>query len=189
MSSPTSGYSPSWGICHPSRRSSARSRLLIVGLWIFTQRLSSAGRAPEWVLVWLPLLPVATLTLSGFAGLGVYMTLPVAVFLYTRSRQRWLYWLATPIIFWGLLSVMVAYMAERTAIREVVWSERAGLGARLESLRGISERLHWIDLGDPSDAALVDRRLNQNHLVGLAIEEHQRGATPLLGGASLTRRR
>jgi hypothetical protein len=161
--------------------------LLIVGLWL---RLVEAERARDvglYAQVWmmLPLLPLATLTLGGFAGFGISWVFSVIAFAFVRSKHRWAYVAAAPIVLFFGLSLFVAYMSERTAIRDAVWTQQSGLSERFDRVQRVIDALEPIDLTKVSHVEAIDSRLNQNYLVGVGVLRHRDGVTDLLHGSSI----
>jgi hypothetical protein len=76
-------------------------------------------------------------------------------------------------------------MGERTGIREVVWQEQAGLLDRIDRASSIITKFELLDLASPTQVRALDDRLNQNWLVGLAIESHEDGGVPFAYGGTV----
>jgi hypothetical protein len=72
-----------------------------------------------------------------------------------------------PLIYLGL-SVFVTYMRDRTEIRATVWGEQS-LADRFERLSATVTTLEWFDPGNFHHLQRIDGRLNQNWLVGAAV--------------------
>src|SRR5258708_4408855 len=117
-----------------------------------------------------PVLPLATLITGGFLGYGIYWVLSVVAFLFVISRHRIRFYAAAPFLVYAGLSLFVAYMGQRTGIRELVWEKQAGFTERFDRVGGIFTHLHPLDLTSPVDLRALDARLNQNVLVGLAVQ-------------------
>ncbi len=161
--------------------------LLVIGLWL---RLYGAAQRNELkraaqTLLLLPLLPMATLSAAGFIGYGVYWVLAVLAFFYVISRNRVAFYVAAPVAVFLGLSFFVAYMGQRTGIRDVVWSEHASIGDRLGRISQIFTRFAPLDLTAPQDVAALDDRLNQNLLVGAGMERHESGESPFVYGETV----
>lgn len=161
--------------------------LLIIGLWVI---LYGALREGDCRRVWitmpvLPLLPLATLVTAGFIGYGVYWALSVLAFLYVVVRRRGWFYFAGPLIVYLGLSLFVTYMGQRTGIREVVWDREAGIAERLERVSTIITDFKFLDLGSSAHISALDGRLNQNVLVGLAVEHLQGGWVEFAYGATV----
>ena len=153
------------------------STTLVVGMWL---RLYSATerrdrRSALMTLAMLPMLPLATLVTGGFIGYGVNWVLSVVAFLFVISRRRIWYYLGAPIVGILGLSLFVAYMGERTGIRDLVWEQKASYSDRFERMGQIITNFKLLDLTDPTHRAALDGRLNQNFLVGAGVMQYQRG--------------
>jgi hypothetical protein len=161
--------------------------ILILGLWLVLYGAAVAADKHRTVptLVLLPLLPLATLVTGGFLGYGVYWVLSVVAFLFVIARQRMLFYLGAPLAVYLGLSFFVTYMGERTAIREVVWQEQTTLFDRLDRASTLVTHFQMLDLNSPVHVAAIDGRLNQNDLVGAAVESHETGWAHLAYGATV----
>ena len=166
---------------------SAFATLVIVGLWLV---LYGAARSVDRgttvaTLAALPLLPTATLVSGGFLGYGIYWILSVVAFLFVISpRRRWFY-LSAPIAAFLGLSLFVTYMGHREEIRELVWQRQAGLFDRLERVSRLVTDFELLDLSSHQHAFALDRRLNQNHIAGIAVMRHEAGRADLAYGATV----
>src|SRR5258708_6915960 len=132
-----------------------------------------------------PVLPLATLITGGFLGYGIYWVLSILAFLFVISRHRARFYAAAPFVVYLGLSLFVAYMGQRTGIRELVWEKQAGLPQRLERGARVFPSLHPLDLTSPVDLGTLDSRLNQNVLVGLAVEHIDSGWAQFAYGATV----
>jgi hypothetical protein len=161
--------------------------LLILGFWLMLYGAAESGdrRRTRIVLALLPGLPLATLVTGGFLGYGIYWVLSILAFLFVISRHRARFYAATPFVVYLGLSLFVAYMGQRTGIRELVWEKQAGLPQRLERVAGIFTSLHPLDLTSPVDLGTLDSRLNQNVLVGLAVQHIDSGWAQFAYGATV----
>src|SRR5581483_4816549 len=72
------------------------------------------------------------------------------------------------------LSFYVSYMRDRGEIREVVWGGRP-LDERVEQVWGTIVEMEWFNPSDQVHLWQIDRRLNQNGFLGLAVERLARG--------------
>jgi hypothetical protein len=161
--------------------------LLILGLWL---RLDAANRTRDHkafalTLAALPALPLATLVSAGFIGFGVNWIISVFSFVFVHSRRRWLYVAAAPLVVVAGLSLFVAYIGERSAIRDAVWARQSGFGERFDRVAGIVSTLELLDLDNPQHAWALNSRLNQNELVGVGVLRHRAGVVDLLYGATV----
>ncbi|MEJ0067178.1 MAG: hypothetical protein WDM85_18675, partial [Caulobacteraceae bacterium] len=166
---------------------SAIGSLLIVGVWVFFYDATARSdhRRTLLLLAALPLLPLSTLATGGFLGYGTYWLIAILAFLFVIAPNRRVFYIAAPFAVWLGLSLAVAYFAERSDIREAVWQERAGFGERFSRISEIAKSFELYDINNPSHLHAIDIRLNQNWLVGLAVQRHEEGATEFLHGASV----
>ena len=128
-------------------------------------------------------MPLVTVVGQGFLGYGFAAMLTVFSFVASFFRPRWkVVVLATVLGFLGL-TVYVNYMRDRREIRAVVWSG-ASVQERLDSLKTTFSTAEWFDAKSVEHLNLIDTRLNQDYLIGAAVEyigsgfaEHARGTT------------
>lgn len=129
------------------------------------------------------LLPVVTVIGQGFLGYGFAAMLTVFAFVASFFRPRWrVLVLATALGFVGL-SVYVNYMRDRKDIRAAVWGGAAVVD-RLDQLKATYATAQWFDLHNVDHLNLIDARLNQDYLIGAAVDyigagfaTHAQGAT------------
>lgn len=166
---------------------SAFATLLIVGLWFLLYRavLQSEQRRTLATLAVLPLLPLATLVTGGFLGYGVYWVLSIIAFLFVIARRRQWFYIATPVAVFLGLSLFVTYMGQRTGIRELVWEEHAGLMDRLDRVSRLVTDFRLLDLSAREDIEALGGRLNQNWLVGAAIDRLDNGLVQFAYGSTV----
>ncbi|HEY2483241.1 MAG TPA: hypothetical protein VGI30_13755 [Caulobacteraceae bacterium] len=165
----------------------AIATLLIVGLWLqlYAARVLQRPILAIAVLAILPFLPLVTLAAGGFIGFGVYWALSVMTFFYVVAKRRIWFLVSMPLVTFLGLSLFVAYMGERSGIREVVWQEHADLGARLERISAMAARFEFLDLGNTSHLWALNERLNQNYLVGMGINRQRMGAVDFEYGGTV----
>jgi hypothetical protein len=161
--------------------------LLIVGvslrLWIAHRQ----GRTLKfWVTAMLlGLFPVITIIRDGFIGFGTYWMLASMSFAYALSKRRVGYFLVAPFAVYLALSVFVNYMASRTAFRQAVWYQQVGLTDRFVRLEQMFANFQWLELDNPLQREVIDGRLNQNLLVGAAVERLELGNVSYARGSTL----
>jgi hypothetical protein len=165
----------------------AWATLLVLGLWLI---FYGAAAAADWrptvtTLALLPLLPVVTLVTKGFLGMGIIWGFNAVVFLFVITRRRIWFYLGAPAAAFLGLSLFVTYGGERDGIREVVWQEQASLLDRIDRASSIITNFQLLDLSSPTQARALDLRLNQNWLVGLAIEFHEDVGVPFAYGGTV----
>ena len=158
---------------------SSAGGLLPMGLWfwLYAAHITHDRRRFMLGLAMLPLLPLSTMIDGGFIGFGVYWVIAIAAFVYCIVPRKRLFFLLAPVILGFGLSFAVAYFGERNALRESVWIQQAGIFDRLSRVSQMGERFEWLDLGNPDHVAPLNERLNQNILVGQAIERREIGLT------------
>jgi energy-coupling factor transporter transmembrane protein EcfT len=133
----------------------------------------------------LPLLPLVTLTQGGFLGFGIMWAVTVAAFLFAQSKRKAAYIFAAPAVFFIGLSLFVNYMAARDDLRQLVWYEQASLGDRLQRIADVFVNFELLDLSNSRHREAIDRRLNQNFLVGAAAARLESGQVEYASGATL----
>jgi len=166
----------------------ALGSLMIVGtclrLWVANRMQNSA----KWwkTAIILPLFPLITLLREGFIGFGTYWMLSAICFAINQSRRARLssYFLAPIVVFFGL-SVFVNYMESRTEFRQLVWVQHAGFEDRIDRVANMFRNFQFLDFSNPKQVEAIDGRLNQNVLVGLAIERLKSGAVDYASGATI----
>jgi hypothetical protein len=161
--------------------------LLLVGACL---RFWIANESANWPKFWstmvlLPLLPVTTLTQGGFLGFGTMWAVTIAAFLFAQSKRKMAYIFAAPAAFFIGLSLFVNYMAARDDIRQLVWYEQASLGDRLQRIADVFVNFEWLDLSNWRHREAIDRRLNQNFLIGVAAARLESGQVEYASGATL----
>jgi hypothetical protein len=145
--------------------------LAVAGLGLKYWNARTAGDR-RWAAIWLlaaGLFPIMTVLGQGFLGFGFAASLCVVVFAVSWSRLRWLQVCAGFLVGYLGLSVYVTYMRDRTEIRDVVWSAGT-LERRVERLLHTASRPEWFNLFHVEHLQRVDQRLNQNFLVGSAVD-------------------
>jgi hypothetical protein len=159
--------------------------LIIVGACLQSWVASKLGKRSWLAILLLPLLPLATLLQGGFIGFGIYWALAILAFLFSQSKRRVGYVLGTPIFLFLGLSLFVNYMAARNEIRELVWYQQASLGEKLEKVADVFQNFEWLDLSNSRHSDAIDKRLNQNFLVGAAVERLESGQVEYALGSSM----
>jgi hypothetical protein len=166
---------------------SSLSSLLLVGaslrLWVAYQ---SKNRFKFWTTIaLLPGLPLLTVIKDGFLGFGTYWLLAITCFGVNQSKQRVGYYLLAPLVGFVGLSLFVNYLAAREDLRQLVWRQQAEVGDRFNRVVRVFEEFEWLDLSNSKHRNLIDLRLNQNELVGLAAARLDSGAVDYANGATI----
>jgi hypothetical protein len=154
----------------------AAQQLLVVGLCLACWHAWRRGRGGALVALLLvtALLPFATIVFTGFLGYGAVAAMVVYVFVSGFVRPRWKVVAGCVLVTYVGLSFYVSYMRDRGEIREVVWGGRP-LDERVEQVVATVRDIEWFDPGSEAHLFQIDRRLNQNGLLGLAVERLARG--------------
>jgi hypothetical protein len=162
--------------------------LIVVGACL---RLWVAQEGRDWLKWWtticlVPLLPLSTVIYAGFLGYGTYWALTISTFIFAQSRQRLLYFSLAPVVVYVGMSVFVNYMDARQDLRKLVWYQQSSLADRLDRVENIFQNFEWLDLSNKKHRESIDGRLNQNFLVGAAVERLKSGRTPFASGATIS---
>jgi hypothetical protein len=128
------------------------------------------------------LLPFITIVSRGFIGYGAMAVLTVITFIVSFTRVSVRTACAALLVVYIGLSFYVSYMRDRTEIRKVVWGGEP-LESRVTRVYTTFSTLEWFDSRNEKHLSRVDERLNQNFLVGSAVdwlsitEDYARGET------------
>ena len=136
-----------------------------------------------WVAVTC-LFPLVTVVTQGFLGYGFVAMLIVASFAASMQRSRAKAALAGMLLLYAGLSVYVTYMRDRSEIREVVWGGER-VEARVDQLQSTLINMEWFDPMQIDHLNRIEKRLNQNHLVGAAVVWLDEGNIEFAGGGTL----
>jgi hypothetical protein len=159
--------------------------LMLIGVCLQNWVATKTGKRSWFAIILVPLMPLATLLQGGFIGFGTFWALAIVAFLFSQSKRRAIYVFATPIFLFAGISLFVNYMAARGEIRELVWYEQAGLSAKLERVATVFRDFEWLDLSNSRHHDAIANRLNQNHLVGAAVERLESGQVEYAYGSSV----
>ena len=75
-------------------------------------------------------------------------------------------------------------MAARQEVRQLVWFQQASISDRLERVAGIFQNFQWLDFSNERHREAIDSRLNQNILVGAAVNRLDFGYVDYAFGAT-----
>ena len=179
-------FSPAGG--WPTVRATVASgqQLVVIGLCLVCWRLWRRGwrQGLGWLLAATLVLPMATVLYSGFFAAGATAALVVFIFVasFYQPRRR--------LVIWGIvlayigLSFYVSYMRDRGEIREVVWGGRP-VEDRLEQVLQTVATAEWFDPTSSTHLYQIDRRLNQNMFVGVAVDRLRQEGDFALGSTIL----
>ncbi len=161
-------------------------RLAIAGFclwWLARWQAGQKGRS--WiVLASAALVPFFTVSLDGFMGYGVFFLMCLACFVSVYYRPRWHLLVVAPAALLVGMSLYPAYLSVRTSLRHAVWGG-ASYSERLEKMALIAGEYQWFDPDNPAHLRAIDMRLNQNILVGHAVNYLEAGGTEYGEGETL----
>jgi hypothetical protein len=129
-------------------------------------------------------LPLLTVMTAGFIGYGIAAATAILSFIANFYRPRWRVLVAGLVLSFIGLSLYVTYMRDREAIREVVWSGQP-LAARVERVRLTLSTFEWFDWHQREHLVRIDDRLNQNLLVGAAVQYMDAGLARFAYGQTI----
>lgn len=165
----------------------AAQQLLVVGVclicWIAWKE-NNRQRLRFWLVVAFSF-PLLTVLLHGFLGFGTTMTMVILFFIVRFFKIK----VKTVII--GLLlaylglSVYLSYMRDRGDIRGVVWTG-GSFSERINAAKNIVLKPEWFNLFSLEHLEMIDSRLNQNVLVGAAVDHLSAGKVDFAQGKTLT---
>lgn len=137
-----------------------------------------------WLLIAL-FFPFITLATSAFIGFGVHSLIVVVAFVFTQTRTGVLRALTVLLAVYMGFSLFVTYMREREQIRGAIWYEQVGYEQRLEKIFRIFTDFKFFDATNPEHLNEIDRRLNQNWLVGSSVRYIDAGNIEYAHGETL----
>ena len=160
--------------------------LIVVGLCLACWKTWYTKDRKE-LLLWLGIsscLPLITLIALGFIGYGATATLLIFIFVSSFYRPRWHTLIIACLIFALGLSVYVTYIRDRTLIRNTVWGGQ-DFTSRYERIAKTILNFELIDFSNQRHLEAIDVRLNQNILVGQAVEYIEAGSANFAEGETL----
>jgi hypothetical protein len=153
--------------------SATAAQLVVAGCclqsWMAWHRSGKAGllrTLPQTLLI-----PAVILVRQGFLSYGVLALSTIMLFVAQFFRPRWILAVGTVIFGYLGLTVYVSYMRDRTDIRSVVWAgETTSLSDKIQAGWHTLTTLEPFDSRNPDHLMYIDGRLNQDGLVGAAVE-------------------
>ncbi len=123
--------------------------------------------------------------LRGFVASSVSACISVATFLLVRYRPRRTIVLGfVGCVLLGL-SLYPNYMRMRGEIRLAVWGGQR-IEQRVEVISSITQEWEWFDTRQDSHLEAIETRLNQNYLVGRAVQQIDCGNVALANGETIS---
>ncbi len=165
---------------------SVLNQLLLLGICLGMWNAWHARRRFAFVLwvVALGALPVMTIVFQGFIGFGTVALMTGLAFLASFFRPRWVVVVVGVVFVVVGLSAFVTYFRDRDQIRRVVWGNESFEERTAQFLETFSE-FEMIDPANPRHLNSIDSRLNQNWLVGAAVENLLNGKADFRNGGTL----
>jgi hypothetical protein len=162
------------------------SNLALVGLMIKSWRSWQQGDRKSFRL-WIALAsvyPLLTIVTQGFIGFGIFNTILVVTFVAGFYRPKWkLIVIGLASVYLGL-SIYVTYMRDRGDIRNTVWGGES-YGSRVDQLKETFSKPEFFSLNEDEHLERVDLRLNQNWMVGAAVNQLQSKRVEFAKGETL----
>jgi len=132
----------------------------------------------------IPLLPILSILTRGLMGIGAMMAFAVLLFLARFIRAKLKTIIIGMIVGYISLSFYVTYMRDRPQLRGVIWS-RAPAMDRIMALQKTFFEPEWFNPFNFTHLATVDERINQNILVGMAVEHLKTGSIDYARGYTI----
>ena len=164
---------------------STAATLVVVGFCLkcwnaWVQQAQS--RLWTWLVITV-VFPIVTVTAQGYLGYGLAAAATIMAFAASFYRPRWKVVLFGFIMAYGMLSVYVTYMRDRNDIRASVWGGET-LEQRLTRLGNTFSSPEAFNVNDPVHLARIEDRLNQDALIGRAVDFIAAGREPYAGGST-----
>ncbi len=162
-------------------------QLLVVGVclicWIAWKE-NNKQQLRRWLLISF-LFPVATVLTQGYFGFGTNMTMVILFFIVRFFKIKLKTLVVGVILVYLGLSVYISYMRDRGDIRSAVWAG-SNFADRIYAARNIVLQPEWFNPVDLRHLEIVDSRLNQNVLVGAAVDNLNLGRIDFSYGKSIS---
>ena len=145
-------------------------QLVVAGL-VLSCWMAWRERKPFKIAGWLALsllLPITTVLTSGFLGYGIVAILTVVTFVIGLVSSPWKIVVGGTALTYLGLSLFVSYMRDRNDIRQSVWGEES-YEDRANRVSETLSTFEWFDPDNHKHLERIDDRLNQNYLVGAAV--------------------
>lgn len=161
--------------------------LMIAGLCLISWKAWQYNRRRA-LLRWLMLalvFPLLTTVGQGFLGYGITAMMIVMSFAGSFYRPRWKVLVGALLSIYLGLSLFVTYLRDREELRRIVWEERESFGVRLLYIQHMITDFELFDLHNEEHLWRINARLNQNVLVGEAIDYIGNGNESFAQGSTI----
>ncbi len=163
------------------------SSLMVVAVGLSCYLAVAEGNLP-WAALVLGLsgvlFPLVSMLQGGFIGFGTNSVITVFSFFAVKFRPRWVLVPLTFVLCFFGVSVFVAYFKGRNEIRSTVWGDEA-YALRFKAVSDAAEGFEWFTPGNQTHVAMVNGRMNQNVLVGAAVERLEMGHVEFANGQTV----
>lgn len=165
---------------------SSGTQLVIVGICLFAWLgwHTRNNRMFYTALALAGLLPIGTILQQGFLGYGAAALTTILCFNGSFIRPRWKVAVAALVVGYLGFSAYVTYMRDRNDIRSTVWGGES-MANRLGMVMNTVMDAEFINIRDPQHLNRIDIRLNQNLLVGAAVENLHSGVVSYARGETV----
>jgi hypothetical protein len=172
------------GVASISALLSALTSLTTIACFIWIWLEDTNLRSKFALLASLVVFPMYMLIVGGFLGFGLTFVASIVIFFVILKRTNIILVISAPLILFAVFSFTVSYLSARTEFREVVW-DASSIDQRVAAFDRLVGQFEWFDSNDINQLRMVDIRMNQNWLVGVAIESVETGKTEISNGKSL----
>lgn len=128
--------------------------------------------------------PLVSVIQGGFIGFGTNAVIIVFSIFAMRFRPRWIMIFVVVALSYFAVSVFMAYFKGRADIRASVWGGEA-YAARFKVVIDTAEGFEWFAPGNQTHIDAVNGRMNQNVLVGMAVERLDDGHVEFANGQTI----
>jgi len=135
-------------------------------------------------LIFALFLPFFTTATMGFIGYGTQGTLVILAFASVFYRPRAVTFVGMLIAVFLGMSLFVTYLRDRDEIRGVVWTGQ-DMTVRIDKMMNMIVNFEFIDLQNQKHLQRIDSRINQNYLVGAAVNYLQNGREKFAEGETI----
>ena len=165
----------------------ATAQLIIAGMCLALWYYWFSGQRKRFlaVLFMAGMLPLGTILVQGFLGYGATALITIVAFVATFYRPRWRLFVVGGVIAYVGFSFYVSYMRDRSDLRASVWGG-GSMGTRVYQLSRTVTGIEWFDPMNPAHILRITGRLNQNYLVGAAVERMEAGRSELAKGQTVS---